>query len=134
MSERQARYAQPARCLKTVDRFRLQIAQRLGISRVTVRKYLSADMFPEHRSHTTAPRLLQPYDVHLERRWKEGCRNALELWREIRAQGYHGSSRQMHRWGSPRRETVAKNTPHIRRGRPSPPPGKKRSRFPVPRA
>lgn len=114
----------------------LQIARRLGISRVTVRKYLSADTFPEHSGHPPVPRLLQPYEAHLERRWKEGCRNALELWREIRAQGYRGSAKQVHRWASPRRETVAKNTPHIHRDRPATAeatPGKQRSCLPVPR-
>lgn len=81
----------------------LPIAGRLGISRITVRKYLCAETFPEWSPHPPVPRILQPYEAHLEARWKEGCRNALQLWREIRAQGYSGSAKQVHRWAQPRR-------------------------------
>jgi transposase len=111
----------------------LQIARRLEMSRVTVRKYLSAESCPEWSAHRDVPRLLQPYEAHLDARWREGCRNARQLWREIRAQGYAGAARQVHRWAQPRREEPAKNTPHVHR---KPPPAlteKKRTRFPAPR-
>jgi hypothetical protein len=31
-------------------------------------------------------------------RWQSGCRNGLQLWREIAAQGYPGSSRMVYRF------------------------------------
>lgn len=68
------------------------------------------------------PRILGPYEAHLERRWSEGCRNARELWREIRAQGYPGTAKQVHRLAQPRREVPAKNTPHVHRTPKSTPP------------
>lgn len=111
----------------------LQIARRLGMSRVTVRKYLSAETFPEWSPHRSAPRMLQPYEAHLEARWREGCRNARDLWREIRAQGYPGTVKQVHRWAASRRDEPAKTTPHVHRS-PRPAPSEtKRTRFPAPR-
>jgi len=80
----------------------LGTAKRLGISRVTVRKYRAA-IAPE-RARPRFPSRLDPYVAYLERRWGEGCRNALQLWREIRAQGYPRGSRQVSRWATGRRE------------------------------
>jgi len=108
----------------------LPIARRLGMSRVTVRKYLAAETFPEWSSHRELPRILQPYETHLEARWAEGCRNARQLWREIRAQGYCGSAKQVHRWVQPRREEPARNTPHIHRHLQSAASHARPSRFP----
>lgn len=111
----------------------LQIARHLEMSRITVRKYLSAEAFPERSLYPPARRILQPYEAHLDARWRAGCRNALQLWREIRAQGYPGTAKQVHRWAQPRRSEPAKNTPHKHRGRSSASPERKRSRFPAPR-
>ena len=36
--------------------------------------------------------LLDPYKEYLLGRWDEGCRNAMQLWREIRARGFAYSS------------------------------------------
>lgn len=41
-----------------------------------------------------------------------GCENASELWREIRAMGFRGTPRQIHRWLRDRRTAPAKTTPH----------------------
>jgi transposase len=111
----------------------LPIARRLGMSRITVRKYLAAETFPEWSAHRDVPRILQPYEAHLEARWAEGCRNARQLWREIRAQGYSRSAKQVHRWAQPRREEPARNTPHVHRHSQSDAPQAKRTRFPSPR-
>jgi transposase len=80
----------------------LGTAKRLGISRVTVRKYRAA-VAPE-RDRPRFPSRLDPDVAYLERRWDEGCRNALQLWREIREQGYPRGSRQVSRWATGRRE------------------------------
>ncbi len=67
------------------------IERHLGCSRKTVRRYLTASSFPE--STTRAPRFtqLQPFHHILRERWKQGCHNAAQLWREIQTQGYGGS-------------------------------------------
>jgi hypothetical protein len=48
----------------------------------------------------------------LEARRATGCENALELWRELRARGFAGSSHPVRRWMRPRRTAPAKATPH----------------------
>ena len=79
------------------------IARQLGVTRTMVRRYLFADAPPE-REYTRRRSGLDPYEPHLRRRWAEGCRNALLLWREVREQGYAGTSRQVSRWAEERRE------------------------------
>jgi len=92
----------------------LGIARRLGVTRTMVRRYRFADA-PPQRDYARRPRRLDPYEPHLRRRWAEGCRNALLLWREVRAQGYPGTSRQVSRWAQERRE---RDPAAPRRGRP----------------
>jgi transposase len=94
------------------------IATRLGIARGTVRRYRQAATPPERAAPARRPGILAPYLPHLERRWAEGGRNGLQLWREIRAQGFPGSRKQVSRWAQARRLAVAPTTP--RRYRPQP--------------
>jgi transposase len=67
-----------------------QIAQRLGISKTTVTKYLSAGAFVERKTRASPPGSVEPYAAYLRRRWEEGCHNAKQLWRELREQGFPG--------------------------------------------
>ena len=39
---------------------------------------------------------LDPYASYVEERFRQGCRNGQELWREITAQGYKGSCRAVY--------------------------------------
>jgi hypothetical protein len=36
--------------------------------------------------------MIDRYREHLERRWREGCHNAAQLWRELCDQGFTGKS------------------------------------------
>ncbi len=56
----------------------------------TVRRYLRADTFPERKRESPVNGPLEPYKEYILRRWEAGCRNALQLWREVREQGYPG--------------------------------------------
>ncbi|MDP9371673.1 MAG: ISL3 family transposase [Chloroflexota bacterium] len=94
------------------------IAKRLGIARGTVRRYRQAPIPPERAPPARRPGILTPCLPHLERRWAEGCRNGLQLWREIRDRGFPGSPKQVSRWAQARRSMVAPTTP--RRYRPQP--------------
>jgi transposase len=67
------------------------IAQKLGKSRHTIKKYVQADAFPEPKRRQRGPGQLAPYQAYLEQRWREGCHNATRLWREIQAQGFGGA-------------------------------------------
>lgn len=66
------------------------IARQLHIHPRTVRRYLhrSSPKAPRYRTH----RLLDPFCPYLLQRWNEGCFNATQLYREIQAQGYSGST------------------------------------------
>ncbi len=88
-----------------------QISRALGVSRITVRKYLSADAFPEWSRHSPRPSILALYKSHLERRWTEGIRSALGLFRELKEKGYTGSKRPVSRWAQERRTEPHPCTP-----------------------
>ena len=75
-----------------------------------VRRYRFADA-PPVRDDARRASALDPYDPYLRRRWAAGCRNALQLWREIRERGYAGTSRQVSRWAQDRRTAPAPSTP-----------------------
>lgn len=69
------------------------IARKLSISRRTVYRYkdlTEPPMLTEHRRRAT---VLDPYVPYILRRWEEGCRNGMKLFREVREKGYsHGAS------------------------------------------
>jgi transposase len=77
------------------------IARRLGMNRATVRRFVQAESFPE-RACRRVPRRTDQVTDFLQRRWKEGCRNAVRLFDELKAQGFDGSyymvRRRLARW------------------------------------
>lgn len=86
------------------------IAEMTGLSQRTVKRYLQAPAFPERQPRVTRRgHLLDPYKPYLLRRWSEGCRNGLRLFREIQTQGYTSS-----------RANVARFVAHLRRSDPIP--------------
>jgi transposase len=89
----------------------MAIAEMLGLSHHTVKRYLQAPAFPERKPRTARRGdLLDPYKPYLLRRWSEGCRNGLQLFREIQARGYASS-----------RANVARFVTHLRRSEPAAP-------------
>lgn len=65
------------------------IAAQLGLDRKTVRKYITAETFPERQPRARFS-ILEPYKAHLIQRWQQGGCNIRQLFREIRQQGYPG--------------------------------------------
>jgi transposase len=84
------------------------IAAQLGMSHKTVKRYLRATSFPEWAAHGPHRSPLDPYKPYLRERWQAGCRNGLQLYREIRARGYARS-----------RGPVARYVTHLRRTAPT---------------
>ena len=82
-----------------------EIARMLSLDVHTVRDYLRADTFPERRSRSSPPGKLDAYQDFLLRRWEEGCHNALQLWRELKAQGFTGRATAVRDFVRPLRQT-----------------------------
>ena len=104
--QRIARYEQVRSCEAEGMNIR-QIARHLQISHNTVRKYVGQECFPERAQRPPAKSILDPYRTYLEGRLREGCENALQLWREIQAKGFPGTNRQVSKWMQPRRTRPA---------------------------
>lgn len=81
-----------------------------------VRKYATAEAFPERSVRTPGPSILAPFLEYLEERHAAGCENACSLWRAIRARGFRGTSRQVHRWLQTRRKAPARTRPRAESG------------------
>ena len=74
------------------------IAAQLGISRPTVYAYLRRTRPPSPRSPQRSGHVLRPYMTYLIQRWREGCADSMQLWRETRALGYAHSARTVSRF------------------------------------
>ena len=59
---------------------------------------MKTDAFPERQRYTTNGSILDCFLPYLHQRWSEGCRNAQQLWREIKEQGYPGTHRMVTRY------------------------------------
>lgn len=89
----------------------VQIATRLGLARATARTFAEAAVFPERAASPRQPRRLEPYVAYLQQRVNEGCTNASQLWRELHAQGYIGTRKQIARWMQHKRSEPAATAP-----------------------
>jgi len=75
------------------------IADQLGIARQTVRRFLSADRFPERATRRQRPSKLDRHVPCLEAQVRAGEMNGTRLWRLIRdTEGYSGSRALVSRW------------------------------------
>ncbi len=91
-----------------------QIARVTGIHRITVRKFLTADTFPQRAPTPPRRSILDSFIPHLHRRLSEGFDNALALWREVVAQGYGGTQCMVRRYVYRLRARLAALTPSER--------------------
>jgi transposase len=78
-----------------------EIGRQLGLNRATVRRFAQSETFPE-RATRRIPRRTDSVADFIHRRWQEGCRNAAQLFEELKAQGFDGSyymvRRRLARW------------------------------------
>jgi transposase len=75
-----------------------EVAHRLGMGERTVRSWCTRGIpygKPELRCKQRRGGDL--FAAYLTERWNQGCRNGLELWQELQAQGYRASSRTVYR-------------------------------------
>jgi transposase len=67
-----------------------EIAKRLGICVLQVRRLIKAESFPERAPFPPRPTSVDAHAEYLKQRWAEGCQIASQLWREIQARGFTG--------------------------------------------
>lgn len=67
------------------------IARRLHLSRTTVGKYLRSPEVPVRHPGPQSRSSVLPYLDYLKRRWDEGIREYMQLWKDLQGQGYRGS-------------------------------------------
>src|SRR5712671_2401753 len=94
----------------------ITIAAQVGRSPRTIERYLQMPTWPapQHRRHYGRS-VLNPYKAVLLARWNAGCRTAIQLFRELQAQGYPGSYRRVAAYASRLRQ--AQGLPPRRQGR-----------------
>ncbi|MDQ3397369.1 MAG: transposase, partial [Deinococcota bacterium] len=88
--ERRHRRIQEVRELHAQGMSISAIARQVKASRSFVHRSISLDALPERRPRKQQLSLLDPFKTYLEQRWQGGCRNAKQLWREVRDRGYPG--------------------------------------------
>ncbi len=74
------------------------IASRVGIGERTVHRWLAHGSFPEARRRRRRPSLIDPYERYVFKWWQERHRNGSQLYKELKAQGYKGSSKAMYNY------------------------------------
>lgn len=67
------------------------IGRAMNLDRRTVRGFVRAETFPERAPRSAGPTLLDAHRQYMAARAAEGCRNAKQVWRELRARGFTGS-------------------------------------------
>ena len=89
-----------------------QLTEELGHARITIRKYFNAPTFPERKPRPQVPSILDPFVPYLETHMIQECENVSQLWRDLRVQGFTGSSRQVFRWMQQKRASLLPHTPN----------------------
>jgi len=79
-----------------------RFARAVGVNHQTVQGWLRSGHLPTWRQQARGS-TVDRHAEHLDQRWSDGCRNAAQLWREIKEQGFHGQLRTVQRWVSARR-------------------------------
>lgn len=72
------------------------IGLAMDIDRRTVRGFVRAGSFPERVRRGPSASLLDAHREYREARIAAGCHNGMEVWRELRAQGFTGGCSIVH--------------------------------------
>jgi len=79
-----------------------ELGRRLNLDHRTVRKFRSADTYPEAALRVRQS-IVGDYAAYLDERLREGCRRSTRLWRELRKQGFSGQVNSVRYWFRQRR-------------------------------
>lgn len=89
-----------------------RIGQRLGHSRKVVRAVLRGERTDVFRVRQSS---LEAYLPWLDAQWDAGSRNATEIWRQAKLQGFRGSLRVVGEWATRRRRAEEANIERLQR-------------------
>lgn len=92
-----------------------EIACQLGMSQRTVQKWKASGTFREVKKRRKKHSEFDPFAPYVLKRWQEGERNGLRLWREIQMQGYTGSERTVYRHIEALKQAEVKTSVHLPR-------------------
>jgi transposase len=96
-----------------------EITRPCRLNRTTVRRWVSAGSFPE-RKPSRHRSTIDRHREYLETRWQQGCRNAAQLWRELRARGFAGRPHNLRRpRTAPKRHSLHSRRHRYRRNHPA---------------
>lgn len=100
-AERQDRYEQVA-TLRAQGLGNAEIARRVGLTARTLENW-QKNGFPEAGRRRKRPSTFDPYARYVLSRWEQGCTNGLQIYREIKEQGYTGTEKTVYRFLVPLR-------------------------------
>ena len=80
----------------------LELARQLGIDHRTVKKFRSAEVYPEAKPHVRES-IVDDHASYLGQRLREGCRSSTRLWREMQMRGFRGQANSVRYWLRQRR-------------------------------
>jgi transposase len=89
-----------------------EIACQLNLSERTVQRWLASGTFPEAKKRRKKASSFDEFAPYVLKRWQEGERNGLALWREIVAQGYTGSPQTVYRHLEPLKQASVEASLH----------------------
>lgn len=73
------------------------IHRQTGAHRQTIKRYFKYDTYPEKGYISSQPSSALPFEEYLRKRWSEGETRHMQLWREVKEQGYTGSPSSIYR-------------------------------------
>ena len=100
-AERQDRYAQVT-TLRTQGLGNVEIAGRVGVTTRTLERWQKHG-FPGEGRRRKRPSVFDPYARYVLSRWEQGCTNGLQIYQEIKEQGYTGTEKTVYRFLVPLR-------------------------------
>ncbi len=84
---------------------KMAISREVSLGIKTIRRWLRADQFPERKPPAGRRQKVAEFVAYLDGRWKAGCHNSAQLFREIRGLGYRGSRQRVTSFVAPWRQT-----------------------------
>jgi transposase len=79
-----------------------ELARQLGIDHRTVKKFRSAEVYPEAKPRIRES-IVDDHASYLDQRLREGCHSSTRLWRELQKLGFRGQVNSVRYWLRQRR-------------------------------